>query len=98
VKRRYKCRRPYCPNYYDDIVGASGWGNIKSGAECLPCLYAMQMVSHGQTPEQIEESPHMVNEFNSTLDKMGWSWQDIKDSYARIKQLPAEAQANELLN
>ena len=95
--KRYRCRRSYCPNRYDDVVGADGWGKKKSGAECLPCLYAMQMVSHGQTPEQIEAAPEMVEQFNSTLYKMGWSWRDIKDSYERIQRLPQEQREYELI-
>jgi hypothetical protein len=51
---RHKCRHKYCPNLYDDVIGQEGWGGGLKGAECIPCLYAHQMLDQGQTPEQIE--------------------------------------------
>ena len=82
----HKCRNPYCPNRYSDIVGKKGWtqsNNIK-GAECIPCLYANQMADGAQTPEQVERVPQLMEMFTNLLAATGWKWQDIKDAHARV--------------
>lgn len=85
---KYKCRRPYCSNHYDDVIGADGWGGVMSGAECVPCMYAMQMVSQGTTVEQVEGNSELLGAFHELLSKTGWTWQHVKDSYSRINMLP----------
>jgi hypothetical protein len=91
---RHKCRRPYCPNHYTDVIGDC-WP--QSGAECIPCLYAIQMVSQGTTPEQVEAVPELLENFISLLEKTGWSWQHVKDSYSRIAMLPSDVQEIQLM-
>lgn len=82
---RHKCRNAWCENRYDDIIGGDqAFGKHKAGAVCIPCLYAEQMVSQGQTLEQVEAVPKAMEMFLSLLGKTGWTWQHVKDSYARI--------------
>jgi hypothetical protein len=95
--KRRKCRRSYCPNHYDEDIGAPGsWGKNARG-ECVPCFFAMQMVELGNTIERIEAFPAYMAEIIPFLEKCGWDWQDVKDSYARINALPAEARESELV-
>ena len=83
--RRYPCRNTGCPNYYDDVIGGdNAFGKHKSGAECIPCLYADQMVSHGQTIEQVEAVPHLMDMFLGLLEKTGWTWDHVKEAHKRI--------------
>lgn len=82
----HKCRHSYCPNRYSDVVGQKGWtqhAQLK-GAECIPCLYANQMVNQGQTAEQVEAVPQLMEMVHGLLSATGWKWQDVKDSMARI--------------
>jgi hypothetical protein len=88
--KRYKCRHSYCPNYYDDVIGQGGWGTNPKKAECVPCLYAHQLLSQGQTPQDVESIPQFIEMFNSALPPMGWTWQHVKDCYQRLAALPAE--------
>jgi hypothetical protein len=97
MSNRYKCRRPYCPNHYDDVIGADGWGGVMKGAECVPCLYAIQMVHQGTTIEQVEGCPEMLEQFHDLLGKTGWTWQHVKDSYSRIMMLPKDVQEAQLI-
>lgn len=92
-QERHKCRRPYCNNYYTDVIGDC-WPT--TGAECVPCMYALQMVSQGTTPEQVEAVPQLTESFLDLLEKTGWTWQHVKDSYARIQMLPADVQQAQL--
>jgi hypothetical protein len=82
---KHKCRNAYCPNKYDDVIGKVGWTQHATlkGAECIPCLYAGQMVSQGQTIEQVEAVPQLMQMFLDLLVKTGWTWQDVKDAYQR---------------
>ena len=82
---RHKCRHPFCPNTYTEVIGGdNAFGKHKAGAVCVPCLYAEQMVSHGQTIEQVERVPALMQMFVGLLSKAGWTWQDMKDSYQRM--------------
>jgi hypothetical protein len=87
---RHNCRHSYCPNQYDDVIGAAGWGGIQSGGECVPCLYAHQILHQGQTIEQIEAVPQLMQMFTDLLGKTGWTWQDVKDCYERAKCVPKD--------
>lgn len=83
---RYRCRNKFCPNRYGDVIGGdNAFGKHKAGAVCIPCLYAEQMTEHGQTIDQVEGVPHLMEMFIGLLAKTGWTWQDVKDSYARMK-------------
>jgi hypothetical protein len=90
-----KCRRSYCANTYNNVVGE---GMPLKGAECIPCLYAMQMVSRGHTPDQVEAVPHLFDIFHAVLERGGWTWEHVKESYSRIQSLPKDVQEIELLN
>src|ERR1017187_1667028 len=81
-----KCRHAYCPNRYSDVVGQRGWTQHPTlkGAECIPCLYANQMVDGGQSPEQIELCATLMQMFAELLDATGWKWSDVQDAYARV--------------
>jgi hypothetical protein len=70
------------------VIGQEGWGGGLKGAECIPCLYAHQMLDQGQTPEQIEAVLPLMESFVQLLGKTGWTWQDVKDSYERAKAAP----------
>jgi hypothetical protein len=50
VGGRHECRRAYCHNLYDEVIGGAGWGGDGSGAECVPCMYAVQMVGQAPAP------------------------------------------------
>lgn len=91
---RHKCRRPYCHNYYTDVIGDC-WPT--EGAECVPCMYALQMVSQGTTPEQVEAAPELLEAFLALLDKTGWTWWHVKESYSRITMLPKDVQEAQLM-
>ncbi len=81
---RYRCRQNGCPNTYTDVVGGdNAFGKHKGHADCLPCFFAAQLIENGQTPEQIETMPHLVASFRDKLAPMGWTWDDVKASYAR---------------
>jgi hypothetical protein len=83
--RRYKCRNAGCSNHYDDIIGGdTAFGNHKAGAVCIPCLYADQMVSHGQTIEQVEAVPLLMAQFSGLLARTGWTWEHVKESHKRM--------------
>ncbi len=91
----YACRNKFCPNRYDDTIGGDhAFGKKRSGAECIPCLYADQMVNQGLTIEKVEAVPHLMEMFVGLLSKTGWTWQDMKDSYERMRRagLPAASQ------
>jgi len=85
---RHKCRHKFCPHFYDDVIAKEGWGGGMKGAECIPCLYALQMLDQGQTPEQVEAVPQLMESFVKLLGKTGWTWQHVKDSYERAKAAP----------
>lgn len=86
MKQRHRCRHRFCPNHYDDVIGGEGaFGKKKSGAECLPCFYAGQMILSSQTAEEVESAPYLMQAFTEFLEKTGWAWQDVKDSYQRMK-------------
>ena len=81
----HRCRQMGCPNTYSDVVGGDmAFGKHYAGADCLPCFYAAMLHDNGQTPEQIEAHPTLMNEFIPHLDKCGWSWRDVKDSFNRV--------------
>lgn len=60
-------------------------------------MYAIQMVSQGTTPEQVEAMPELFAEFHALLERTGWTWRHVKDSYSRIKELPSDAQQTQLM-
>ena len=60
-------------------------------------MYAIQIVSQGMTPEQVESAPELLEQFNALLEKTGWAWQHVKVSYARIKALPSDIQETQLM-
>lgn len=83
---RHKCRHKFCPNRYDDVIGGdNAFGKKKTGAECMPCFYASQMIQNEQTPEQIETSQQLMEMFTAHFENVGWCWQDVKDAYQRMK-------------
>lgn len=96
--KRHKCRHSYCPNHYDDVIGKAGWTQRDSlkGAECVPCLYAVQLSNQGTTPEKVETVPHLMEMFTKLLANTGWTWQHVKDSYQRIQTLPNDLRAEVL--
>lgn len=98
VNSRHKCCHTYCPHQYDDVIGQKGWTQHASlkGAECIPCMYAIQMVRQGQTVEQVEAVPQLMQMFSDLLAKTGWSWQQVKDSYQRVMALSSEAREREV--
>ena len=86
ARRRYKCRHAFCPNHYTDVIGGdTAFGKHKTGAVCVPCFYAEQMIEQGQTIEQVEERPELTEMFVGLLGKTGWTWQDMQDSYQRMR-------------
>ena len=60
------------------------FGKHKAGATCIPCLYAEQMVDHGQTLEQVKAVPHLMQMFDDLLAKTGWTWEHVESSYHAI--------------
>jgi len=100
VATGWKCRHSDCENRYQDVIGGdNAFGKNKSGAECLPCMYAAQMVEHGQTIEEIESVPHLMKMFTELLrrgagdcryaeGKTGWTWEHVKASHARMTGSP----------
>lgn len=94
----HKCRRHYCQNRYTDTIGEeNSWRQSKKGAECVPCLYAVQMVSQGMSPEQVEAAPELLEMFLALLDKTGWTWWHVKESHSRLTRLPDDVQQAELM-
>ena len=84
----WKCKFPWCPNRYTDVVGGdNAFGKGRKNATCIPCMYAEQMVRHGQTIEQVEALPHLMEMFTDLLAKTGWTWQQ------HARQLPAHEDA-----
>ncbi len=89
----FKCAQKGCPNRYTEVIGSdaaggSGWGpKARKGADCLPCYYAGLLHHLDTGPELIEGNEQMMTEFIPSLAKMGWTWQDVKDSYARGAEL-----------
>ena len=82
---RHKCRNVDCSNYYDDVIGGdSAFGKHKAGAECIPCLYAAQMVDQGTSVEKVESVPHLMEMFTRLLANTGWTWEHVKEAHARI--------------
>ena len=59
-------------------------------------MYAIQMVRQGQTVEQVEAVPQLMQMFSDLLAKTGWSWQQVKDSYQRVMALSSEAREREV--
>jgi len=95
--KRRKCRRSFCPNYYDDVIGSPGsWGK-GAKAECIPCLFACQMVDQGQTIEQIEAVPDLMSQFATLLESTGWTWEDVKQSFGRLSSLVPADRETEIL-
>lgn len=87
---RHKCKNKWCPNYYDDVIGGdNAFGKHKAGAECIPCLYADQMVEYEITIEQVEAVPALMNQFLQLLGNTGWTWEHMKESYNRRKAAAA---------
>jgi len=80
----HNCRQQGCPNRYDDVIGVWPLGKKLSGADCLPCYYAGLMKYIGQSPEDIEQAPELMSTFITHLATMGWTWGQVKGSYARL--------------
>jgi hypothetical protein len=81
--RKYHCRQKGCPNTYTDVLGGdAAFGKNYGGGDCMPCYFAAQIVEYGLTPEQVEKSElgAMMKPF---LEKTGWIWGDVEDSYQR---------------
>jgi hypothetical protein len=47
-------------------------------------MYANQMFDQGTTPEKVESVPQLMDQFASLLEKTGWTWQHVKDSFERV--------------
>lgn len=87
--RRYKCRNSFCTNHYDEIIGGDkAFGSKKTGAVCIPCLYAAQLLDTGLTLDKVDETPHVKRMFLGLLAKTGWTWDDMIFSYQRMKAAP----------
>ena len=83
--RRYPCRNAGCPNHYDDVIGGdNAFGKHKSDAKCIPCLYADQMVRQGQSIEQVEAVPKLMEMFLQLLGNTGWTWEHVKEAHKRM--------------
>lgn len=96
--QRHKCRRKYCPNFYDELIGEPGsWSKRDKGGECVPCMFAIQLASQGMEPDTVSSSSELAGQFDSFLSKTGWCWQDVIDSYQRIQGLPEDVLDAELL-
>ena len=96
VKTGWKGRFKFCPNRYNDVIGGdNAFGKGRKNATCIPCMYAEQMVRQGQTIEQVEAVPHLVAMFTEVLAKNGWTWQNMRDSYERMKRHATEAAGEE---
>lgn len=82
---QFRCRQKGCPNTFTDVIGGDmAFGkNAKKSADCTPCNIAAQMIEYGQTPEQIEAVPQMMELMLSTLKNTGWTWQHVKDCLQR---------------
>lgn len=84
----HKCRQKGCPNTYTHVVGGIGaFGARMSGADCLPCFYAAQLLENGQTPEQIEAVPQIMELFLPHLTEAGWTWEHVKASFERRPEI-----------
>lgn len=84
---RHKCCNADCLNYYDDVIGGdNAFGKRKAGATCIPCLYAEQMVDGGQTSEQVEAVPRLMEMFLQLLANTGWTWDHVKAAHLRMSQ------------
>ncbi len=84
-ERAYRCRQDGCPNYFSEVIGgdnAFGKNAIKS-SDCIPCNFAAQMVDNGQTPEMVEAIPELLEGFIDLLEKTGWTWEHVKESFTR---------------
>lgn len=83
---RHKCRHKFCFNRYDDVIGGDGaFGKKKTGAECMPCFYASSLIENELTPERVEGNSQFMAEMLPHLERTGWTWQDVKDAYLRMK-------------
>jgi len=51
--------------------------------DCIPCFLAAEMIENGQTPEQVEAVPQLMELMLSFLGKTGWVWGDLKASFDR---------------
>jgi len=57
----------------------------------------MQITEQGQTLEEIEAFSQFMDGVKPFLEQIGWCWQDVKDSYARINMLPNDQRQHELV-
>lgn len=82
--KRHRCRQTGCPNTYVFVLGGDmAFGRHYQDGECIPCFYAALLLEYGLTPERVENSEQMMEMFLPHLDKMGWTWNDVRDSYQR---------------
>lgn len=81
---KFRCRQNGCPNTYTDVIGGDmAFGSNYRGADCLPCNFAAQLIQNRQTPEQIKQSPQLMEMFLPFLEKTGWGWADVEASFQR---------------
>lgn len=81
---RHRCRQKNCPNTYTHVLGGDmAFGKHYNGGDCMPCFYAALLLEYGVTTERVEQSEQMMAMFKPHLDAMGWTWADVKNSYAR---------------
>jgi hypothetical protein len=59
------------------------FGRHYQGGDCLPCFYAALLHEYGVTIERVEASEQLMAMFLSHLDKMGWTWMDVRACYQR---------------
>lgn len=83
AEKRFRCAQKTCPNTYNEVIGGDGWGGTKSGADCLPCYFAGMIRQTGSTPERIEGNLEFMAMMETNLRKGGWTWQQVKESFAR---------------
>ncbi|MDP2661881.1 MAG: hypothetical protein Q8R28_14240 [Dehalococcoidia bacterium] len=84
--KRYRCAQTGCPNFYTEVIGAEGWGGTRAGGDCLPCHMASS-IPEGTPIEVLEGSEQLMGMMRPFLESGGWTWQNVRDSYARGARL-----------
>ena len=51
--------------------------------DCLPCHFAAQFHDLGHTIEDIEKVPELSDGIRAALERGGWTWDHLVDSYNR---------------
>lgn len=86
MPRPGRCRQKGCSNTFNEVIGGDGWGmtgNKKLYGDCLPCHFAAQFHDSERTPEGIEAVQELSDGIKDALERGGWSWADLLNSYNR---------------